>query len=54
MGLIFGLGSLLFGAMFLLRFVPRLVSLSYWLGSGLMAGGLGFLVLYFLTKSAAP
>jgi hypothetical protein len=44
----------LLGAVFLLRLVPRLVSLSYWLGSGLITGWLGFLVLYVLSKSSAP
>ena len=52
-GLVFGLGSLFLGVLFLLRLLPRFVSLSCWLGSGLLTGGLGFLVLYVLTKSSA-
>jgi hypothetical protein len=52
--MIFGLGSLLFGTLFFFRLLPRLISLSFWLGSALITTGFGVLVVYVLSGISAP
>lgn len=51
MGLIFGLGSALFLLLFALRWLPRLVGLSFWLVSSAATGGAALAVLYLLTQT---
>ena len=51
MGFIFGIGTALFLLLFVLRWVPRLVGLSFWLGSVAVTGGTALAVVYLLTQA---
>lgn len=50
MGFVFGIGSALLLLFFVLRWLPRLVGLSFWLGSSAVAGGAALAVLYLLSE----
>lgn len=50
MGLIFGLGSALMAIFFLARLLPRLIGLSFWLGSAGITAGTALAVLYLASK----
>jgi hypothetical protein len=50
MAMIFGLGTVLLAAVLLLRLLPKLVGLAFWLGSMAVTGGAALVVLYLLTE----
>lgn len=50
MGFLFGIGTALFLLVFVLRWVPRLVGLSVWLGSAAVTGGAAMALLYLLAE----
>jgi hypothetical protein len=50
MGFIFGIGSALFLLFFIVRWLPRMIGLSLWLGSAAVTGGGALAVLYLLTQ----
>jgi hypothetical protein len=49
MGFIFGIGMALFLLFLVLRWLPRLVGLSIWLGSAALTGGGALVILYLLS-----
>lgn len=48
MGFLFGIGTAVFALWFTLRLLPRLIGLSFWLGSAAMTGGAALAVMYIL------
>ncbi len=50
MGILLGLGTLLFIAFMAIRLLPKLVGLAFWLGSTAVTGGAALVILYLLTQ----
>jgi hypothetical protein len=51
MGVIFGIGSIVFALLFAVRLLPKLVGLSLWLASAAITGGAALTVLYLLDRA---
>ncbi len=50
MGFLFGVGTAIFALWFTLRLVPKLIGLSFWLGSAAVTGSAALVIMYILDR----